>query len=82
MMQSLLLCRLVRTCPSKVFRLRFIQLFVMMQSLSPTCPDLPKLESFSLYCAYTTESCKEANHSSKDANHRSKDFCLKEVGGS
>ena len=23
----------------------------MMQSLSASCPDLPKLESFSLYCA-------------------------------
>ena len=60
-MQSLLLCRLVRICPSKVFRLRFIQLFVMMQSLSPTCPDLPKLESFSLYGAYMMKSSKEAS---------------------
>ena len=40
---------------------------------------LPNLESFSLYCAYTMESSKEAKHSSKEANHRSEDFYLKEV---
>ena len=30
----------------------FSYLLGYVQSLSPSCPDLSKLESFSLYCAY------------------------------
>ena len=43
---------------------------VCEESLSPVCPSS---NLFSLYCAYSMESSKEANYSFKEANPRSKD---------